>query len=115
MTIKHKINIDKDKKVITLLVDVPRKILEKDENLSFNGTDAWELVKNTRVEGYKLNYKRNGLVVDNWRRCNHTGVYVYPLEETRPAKPKEKESIVSKPEKKSKPSTRKRSTKQNKD
>jgi hypothetical protein len=69
-------------------VNIPRKVFERDKNLSFNGTSAWELVKHIRVEGYKVNYKKNGLLVDNWLHCNHAGVFVFPLEKEKSAKPK---------------------------
>ena len=94
MTIKHKIKVDRENKVLTLLVDVPKKALAKDENLSFNCAMAWNLVKGIKVKGYKVNYKKNGLIVDNWRRCNHTGSFVFPLEEEKLAKRK---STAAKP------------------
>ena len=119
MTIKHKIKIDKENKVLTLLVDVPKKVFERDENLSFNGADAWELVKNTRVKDYKVNYKKNGLVVDNWLRCNHTGAFVFLLEEERSTKVKPPRTKLKSKSNDNKPNTkskkRKPPVKKNKD
>ena len=79
MTIKHEIKIDKENKVLTLMVSMPKKKYAKEENVSFNGADAWEIVKNVVVEGCKVEQKVSGLVVDNWRICNHEGSYVYKL------------------------------------
>jgi len=88
MTIKHEIKIDKENKVLTLMVSVPRKKIAKEEDVTFRGVDAWKLVKNTVVEGYEVEYKNFGHIVDNWRICNHEGVYVYPLLEKKTSKPK---------------------------
>jgi hypothetical protein len=90
MTIKHEIKIDKENKVLTLMVSMPKKKFAKEENISFRDADAWDLVKNTTVEGYKAEYKKNGLIVDNWRICNHEGAYVYPLVEQEMPKVKVK-------------------------
>ena len=91
MTIKKEIKVDKEKKVLTLLVTVPRKKFARDENLSFSGDDAWEAVKNYGVSGHKVVEKRSGLVVDNWRRCNHSGEYCFTLvEDAQKAKAKVK-------------------------
>ena len=88
MAIKHEIKIDKENKVLTLMVSVSKKKLAKEENVSFRGVDAWEIAKNIAVKGYKVEYKNNGLIVDNWRICNHEGIYNYSLIEEKVPKVK---------------------------
>jgi hypothetical protein len=94
MTIKHEIRVDKENKVLTLLVHVPRKKTVREPNLSFNDSDAWEAVENYRIVGYKVKYSKNGLVVDNWRLCNHEGTFVFSLEEKKQAKPRAKAKVA---------------------
>ena len=123
MTIKTKISVDKENKVLTLLVTVPRKKFARDENLTYSGNDAWDAVKNYGVSGYKVIKKVSGLVVDNWRVCNHVGEYSFLLEEDKPAVKKvlkEKEKNQPSPvktsavaEKKPLKSTRKDKSKKN--
>ena len=121
MTIKHEIKVDKENKVLTLLVNIPRKALERDQNLSFNGSEAWEIVKNIAVEGHKVKYKRNGIKLDNCMSYNHTGTFVFPLEEVKKLKPKptpaepKLKTNDRKSSTKPKPSTRKPAAKKNKD
>ncbi len=94
MTIKTEIKVDKENKVLTLLVTVPRKKFAREDDVSFTGADAWETVKNYGVSGYKVEERSSGLVVDNWRVCNHTGEYSFPMEETKSAaKPKAKPKV----------------------
>ena len=104
MTIKHEIKIDKENKVLTLMVSVPRKKIAKEEDMSFRGADAWELVKDTVVEGYKVEHRSNGLIIDNWRLCNHNGSYTFSLVEDKLPKSK---AAAEEPVKKSKSSVRK--------
>jgi len=108
MTIKKEFKVDKDNKVLTLLVSVPKKKFARDENLTFNGNDAWEAVKNYGVSGHKVVEKISGLVVDNWRRCNHTGEFTFSLVKNAPkSQPKPKQAKITPAAKKSAPSTQK--------
>ena len=97
MAIKHEIKVDKENKVLTLLVNVPRKKFAREENITFTANDAWELAKGYNVAGHKVQYKRNRLEVDNWRICNHEGKFTFPLEEI---KSKKKSTPVAKAKKK---------------
>tara|TARA_R100000008_G_C3516145_1_gene131418 strand:- start:67 stop:417 length:351 start_codon:yes stop_codon:yes gene_type:complete len=111
MTIKTEIKVDKEKKVLTLLVTVPRKKYARDEDVSFLGKDAWEAVKNYKVPGYKVVEKRQGLIVDNWRLNNVEGSYEYELKEVSQApKVKKAPQPVSSEEKTEKPKRQSRST-----
>tara|TARA_R110002020_G_scaffold61745_8_gene165849 strand:+ start:31 stop:384 length:354 start_codon:yes stop_codon:yes gene_type:complete len=111
MTIKTEFKVDKENKVLTLLVTVPEKKFARDENLTFDGANAWEAVKSYGVPGHKVVKKLSGLVVDNWRVCNHAGEYSFALEATatpkktkvKPAQ-KEAEPLLTK---KPQPSTQK--------
>tara|TARA_Y100000296_G_C4963482_1_gene152191 strand:+ start:104 stop:487 length:384 start_codon:yes stop_codon:yes gene_type:complete len=109
---KHQIIVDKENKVLKLKVSVPKRKLMREPNFTVQTLDAWELVKNTKIDGFVLEYKKNSLLVDNWNICNYEGEFVFPLKEIskpkparqappKPSKPKSK----SKSKPKSKPKT----------
>tara|TARA_Y100000310_G_scaffold54101_1_gene49648 strand:- start:261 stop:641 length:381 start_codon:yes stop_codon:yes gene_type:complete len=85
---KHQIIIDKENKVLKLKVSMPKKKLAREPNVVFTTKEAWELVKNTKVDGFVLEYKKNLIYLDNWRVCVHEGEFVFPLREIPKPKPK---------------------------
>jgi hypothetical protein len=85
---KHKITIDKENKVLKLEVSIPKKKLHRDPNARFDGADAWQLVKNTKVKGYTVEFAPNPLELDNYGIFRHEGDYLYPLKEVKTKAPK---------------------------
>ena len=97
---KKEIIIDKDNKVLILKVSIPRKKLDREDNIRITTKDAWEMVKSTKIEGFELLERgpghRSG-IVDNFRRFCHEFDFVFPLKElvTKP-KPKPKAVVPRK-------------------
>ena len=82
---EHQITIDKENKVLKLKVSVPQRKLEKEPKSTIRSAEAWELAKNTKVEGYAVEYKKNNLQVDNWSTNRLQGEFIFPLRETKKA------------------------------
>ena len=91
---EHQITIDKENKVLILKVSVPRKKLAREPNVMVRSLDAWELVKNTRVDGFVVEYKKNLMQLDNWRALRHEGEFVFPLRPVAKPKPVAKPTRV---------------------
>lgn len=94
---KKEIIIDKENKVLILKVSIPRKKLDREENVRVTTDDAWEMVKSTKIEGYKLSKTgpghRSG-IVDNHRHFCHEFDFAFPIKETE-KKPKPKPKAVT--------------------
>ena len=86
---KHKITIDKENKVLKLQVSIPKKKFKRDPNVRFYDQEAWELIKNTKVEGYTLQFKASMTQLDNYGLFRHEGEFIFPLKEM-PKKTSEK-------------------------
>ena len=93
---KKEITIDKENKVLILKVSIPRKKLDRDENIRVTTNDAWEMVKSTKIKGYELSRTgpghRSG-IVDNHRHFCHEFDFAFPIKETV-TKPKPKSKAV---------------------
>jgi len=93
---KHKITIDKENKVLKLKVTIPRKKYHKDPNISdirFEAQEAWDLVKDKKIEGYTVEFAQSLVQLDNFALFRHEGEFVFPLKEL----PKKTVAPVKKP------------------
>ena len=81
---KHKITIDKKNKVLKLKVTIPKKKYHKDPNISdirFEVKEAWDLVKDKKIEGYSVAFAQSLVQLDNFALFRHEGEFVFPLKE----------------------------------
>jgi formate dehydrogenase maturation protein FdhE len=106
---KHKIIIDKENKVLKLQVSIPKKTFKRDPNVRFYDKEAWEMVKNTKVEGYTLEFKASMTQLDNYALFRHEGEFVFPMKEmpkktsrTKKKPPAKIKALQSKPKRKTK-------------
>jgi len=93
---KKEITIDKDNKVLILKVSIPRKKIDREPNMRVNTDEAWEMVKSTKIDGYKLLRRGPGHkpgLVDNHKHFCHEHDFVFPLKEV--AKPVPKPKVVA--------------------
>ena len=94
----HTTTIDKENKVLILKVSIPRKKRHRDPDMRVYTEDAWEMVKDIKIDGFEIlphgpGYKPCRL--DNYSLFHFEGEFVFPLKELAKPEPKFKQKSTS--------------------
>ena len=94
----HTTTIDKENKVLILKVSIPRKKRHRDPDVRVHPEDAWEMVKDIKIDGFEILSRGPGYKpcrLDNYSLFHLEGDFVFPLKELVKPKPKLKQKLVS--------------------